>query len=66
MQRVSSARTSSRAPLGKLIIAPCRLVAARAHRGRTLARSYGDFDALVIWTEPGAMMDKAPESMATV
>jgi hypothetical protein len=41
-------------------------VAARADCGRTLARSHGDFDALLVGTEVGVLVDKTPETMAAV
>ena len=34
--------------------------------GRTLARSYGHFDALLVGTEVGVLVDKTPETMAAV
>ena len=55
-----------KAPFGKLIVAGRRLMAARADRRRALARPHGDFDALVVRTEPGAMIDKSPKAMAAV
>ena len=54
------------APLGELVVAGRRLMAARADRGRTLARPHGDFDALVVGTETGVLVDKSPEAMAAV
>ena len=41
-------------------------MAARADGGRTLARSYGHFDALLVGTEVGLLVDKASETMAAV
>src|SRR5262249_54313817 len=55
-----------KAPFSELIVAGRRLMAARADRGRALARPHGDFDALVVRTEPGAMIDKSPKAMAAV
>ena len=55
-----------KAAFGELIVAGSRLMAARADRGRTLARPHGDFDALVVRTECGAMIDKPPEAMTAV
>jgi len=55
-----------KAAFGELIVAGSRLMAARADRGRTLARPHGNFDALVVRTECGAMIDKSSEAMAAV
>src|SRR4051794_6560321 len=44
-------RNELEAAFGKLVIAGRRLVAARANRRRTLARSHGDLDALLVGTE---------------
>jgi hypothetical protein len=41
-------------------------MAAQADCGRTLARSYGDFDALLVGTKVGILVDKTPETMAAV
>jgi len=41
-------------------------MAARTDCGRTLARSHGDFDALLVGTEVGVLVDKTPETMAAV
>src|SRR5437762_1237839 len=41
-------------------------MAARADGGRTHARSYGHFDALLVGTEMGLLVDKASETMAAV
>jgi hypothetical protein len=49
-----------------LIIAARRLMAARADCGRTLARSHDDFDALLVGTEVGVLVDKTPETVAAV
>jgi hypothetical protein len=49
-----------------LIVAGSPLVAARADGGRTLARSYDHFDALLIGTESGVLVDKTPEAVAAV
>jgi hypothetical protein len=58
-------RNELEAAFGKLVIAGRRLMAARANRRRTLARSHGDFDALV-GTEMGVLIDKTPETVAAV
>lgn len=62
----SPERDELEAALGKLIIAGRRLVAARADRSRTLARPDGDFDAFVVRTECGAVIEKSPEPVAGV
>jgi hypothetical protein len=55
-----------KAPFGELVVAGRRQMAARADCGRTLARSHGDFDALLVGTEVGVLVDKTPETMAAV
>jgi len=62
----SPERNELEAAFGKLVIAGRRLVAARANRRRTLAGSHGDFDALLVGTEMGVLIDKTPESVAAV
>ena len=41
-------------------------MAARADRGRTLPRSHGHFDTLLVGTEVGVLVDKTSETMAAV
>jgi len=41
-------------------------MAARTNRRRTFARTHGDFDAFVIGTEAGMLVNEAPEMMAAV
>jgi hypothetical protein len=36
-------------------------MATRADWGRTLARSHGDFDALLVGSKMGVLVDKTPE-----
>src|ERR1017187_9367105 len=55
-----------KAPFGELVVTGRRKKAARAGRGPTLARSYGHFDALLVGTEVGVLVDKTPETMAAV
>ena len=62
----SPERDELEAAFGELIVAGRRLMAARADGGRTLARPHGHFDALVVRTECGAMIDKSPEAVAAV
>jgi hypothetical protein len=52
--------------LGELIISDGRVMAARADCGRTLARSHGHFDTLLVGTEVGVLVDKTSETMAAV
>jgi len=54
------------APFGELIITGRRLMATGTNRRRTFARTHGDFDALVIRTEAGLLINKAPEMMTAV
>jgi len=55
-----------KASFGELVVAGRRQMAARADCGRTLARSHGDFDALLVGTEVGVLVDKTRETMAAV
>jgi hypothetical protein len=55
-----------KAPFGELVVTGRQQVVARANGGRTLARSYGNFDALLVGTEVGVLVDKTPETMAAV
>src|SRR5882757_8713916 len=45
---------------GKLVVTGRQQMAARADCGRTLARSHGHFDALLVGTEVGVLLDKTP------
>jgi hypothetical protein len=55
-----------KASFGELVITRRREMAARTDCGRTLAWSYGHFDALPVGTEAGVLVDRAPEAMAAV
>jgi len=55
-----------KAPLGELVVTGRGQMAARADSGGTLPRSHGHFDALLVGTEVGVLVDKAPETMAAV
>jgi len=57
---------SYEAPFAELIVTARRQMAARADCDRTLARSYGHFDALLVGTEVGLLVDKTPETTAAV
>ena len=48
-------------PFGELVVTGRRQMAARADRGRSVARSHGDFDALLGGTEIGELVDKTQE-----
>ena len=53
-------------PFGELVVAGCRLMAARTNHGGALARSHRDLDTLFVRTEPGVLVDKSPEAVAAV
>ena len=55
-----------KAPFGELVVTGRRQMAAGADCGRTLARSYGHFDASLVGAEAGALVHKAPETMAAI
>jgi hypothetical protein len=55
-----------KAPLGELVVTGRRQMAARADCGRTLVRSHGHFDTLLVGTEAGVLVDKTSETMAAV
>jgi hypothetical protein len=63
---VSPERDELEAALVELVVTGRRQAAARADRGRSLARPHGKFDALVVRTEACAMIDKSAEAMAAV
>jgi hypothetical protein len=55
-----------KAPFGELVVSRRRQMAARADCGRTLARSHGHFDTLLVGTEVGVLVDKTSETLAVV
>src|SRR5437899_706302 len=55
-----------KAPFGEVVVTGRRQMAARADCGRTLARSHGHFDTLLVGTEVGVLVDKTSETMAPV
>ena len=59
-------RNELKAPLGELVVPGRQQMAARADRGRTLPRSHGHFDTLLVGTEVGVLVDKTSETMAAV
>jgi hypothetical protein len=50
-----------KAQLSELVANGRRQVAARADRGRTLARSHGYFDTILLGTEVGVLVDNTSE-----
>ena len=54
------------APLPEPVVTGGRPMAARTDCGRTLARPHGDFDALLVRTEAGVLINKAPKMVAAV
>jgi len=57
---------NSKRPFGELVVTGRRQMALRADCGRTLARSHGHFDTLLVGTEVGVLVDKTSETMAAV
>jgi len=55
-----------KAPFGELVVTGRRQMAARADCSRTLARSHGHFDTLLVGTKVGVLVDKTSETMAAV
>jgi len=55
-----------KAPFGELVVTWRQQMATRADCGRTLARSHGHFDTLLVGTEVGVLVDKTSETMAAV
>jgi hypothetical protein len=53
-------------PSRELIVTGRRLMATGTDSPRTFAWTHGDFDALVIGSEAGMLVNKAPEMMAAV
>src|SRR5262249_58513529 len=62
----SPQRNELKTSFRELVVAGHRQMAARADCGRTFARSQDDFDALLVGTETGALIDKTSEMMAAV
>ena len=58
----SPERNKLKAPFGELVVTGRRQMASRADCDRALSRSYGYFDALVVGTEVGVLVDKTPET----
>src|SRR5205085_7659977 len=55
-------RNELEAPCGELVVAGCRMMAARTDRGGALARPHRDLDTLLVWTEAGVLVDKSREA----
>jgi hypothetical protein len=55
-----------KAPFGELVVTGRREMAAPADCGRTLARPYGHFDALLVGAEVGVLVHKTAETVAAV
>jgi hypothetical protein len=62
----SPQRDELEAPLRELIVAGRGLMTAGADGGGTLARPHGDFNALVVGSESGLVVDESPEAVAAV
>ena len=56
----SPERNKLKAPFGELVVTGCRQMASRADSDRTISRSYGYFDALVVGTEVGVLVGQNP------
>ena len=59
-------RNELKSPFDELAVTGRRQMTARADWGRTLARSHGHFDTLLVGTEVGVLVDKTSETMAAV
>jgi len=59
-------RNELKAPFGEVVVTGRRQMAARADRDRTLARSYGHFDAFPVGAEVRVLVDEPLEAMAGV
>ncbi|MBV8834511.1 MAG: hypothetical protein JO108_35385 [Acidobacteriaceae bacterium] len=57
---------NSKAPFGELVVSGRWQMAARADCGRTFAGPHNHFDALLVGTETGVLIDKTSETMAAV
>ena len=55
-----------KAPFDEVVVTGRGQMAARADSGGTLPRSHGHFDALLVGTEVGVLVDKTSETMAAV
>jgi len=59
-------RNKLKATFAELVVTGRRQMASRANCGRPLARSHGHFDALLVGTEVGVLVDKTSDTMAAV
>ena len=55
-----------KAPFGELVVTGRRQMAARADCGRALARSHSYFDALLVGSEAGLLINKSLKAVAAV
>ena len=55
-----------KAPFHEVVVTGRRQMATRADCGRTLARSHGHFDAVLVVTEAGVLVNETPETVAAV
>jgi hypothetical protein len=62
----SPQRNELKTSFRELVVAGRRQMAARADYGRTFARSQDHFDAFLVGTEPGVLIDKTSKTMAAV
>ncbi len=62
----SPERNELETPLGELIVSGGGLMAARTNRLGTLARTHGDFNALVIGTEAGLLVNESRKAVAPI
>jgi len=62
----SPERNKLETPLDELIVSGGGLVAARTNRFGTLARTHGDFNALVIGTEVGLLVNESRKAVAPI
>src|SRR5262244_233036 len=62
----SPERNEFKTSFRELVVAGCRQMAARADCGRTFARSQDHFDALLVGTETGVLIDKTSKTMTAV
>jgi hypothetical protein len=59
-------RNELEAPLGKMIVTWCRLVAPRADRRRALPQPDVHLDAFLVGAEAGLLVNESPMAMAVV
>ena len=62
----SPERNELETPLGELIVSGGGLMAARTNRRRTLARTHGDLNTLVIGTEAGLLVNESRKTVTAI